>query len=246
MPEATYSLTHPKLIDISFDFRTDAGDRDPDSRSATLRRYHRILWSKPLPSGDLFDLADTSPGIYLHHHSKLGEFFLSSDNMAQTFIQWPALYPITRQLSDDELGSFFDIGCTIGAMTIFPGNQIARQWTINQARGLLRPIADRFDLTLECIRRHYAGETSPLTPTIERYRDFLDLFVDFGSYVEFFLLQDLVDPRLTVRFFMPFDDFRIPAVPTDVASYRLFRQSSMEFTSARTERIGAWAATATA
>ena len=39
------------LIDTSFDFRTDASGKDPDAYSPTLRQYHRLLWSKPLPSG---------------------------------------------------------------------------------------------------------------------------------------------------------------------------------------------------
>ena len=44
------------LIDTSFDFRTDAGGKDPDTHSATLRRYHKLLCSKPLPNGAMFDL----------------------------------------------------------------------------------------------------------------------------------------------------------------------------------------------
>ncbi len=39
-------------IDTTFDFRTDAGGKDPDSRP-TLRRYRQILWSKPLPGVEL-------------------------------------------------------------------------------------------------------------------------------------------------------------------------------------------------
>ncbi|WP_425463848.1 DUF6994 family protein [Nocardioides aurantiacus] len=38
-------------IDTAFDVRTDAGGRDPDSYSPTLRDYHQILWTKPLPRG---------------------------------------------------------------------------------------------------------------------------------------------------------------------------------------------------
>ena len=50
-------------IDIAFDFRTDAPEgKDPDAYSPTLRRYHQLLWSKPLPSGASFDLSDTTPG----------------------------------------------------------------------------------------------------------------------------------------------------------------------------------------
>ena len=40
-------------IDTAFDFRTDANGKDPDSHSLTLRRYHRLLWSKPLPNGGM-------------------------------------------------------------------------------------------------------------------------------------------------------------------------------------------------
>jgi hypothetical protein len=34
---------------------------------------------------------------------------------------------------------------TIGAMMVFPGNRIQGEWTINQARGCLKKISDRFD-----------------------------------------------------------------------------------------------------
>jgi hypothetical protein len=227
-----------EMIDTTFDFRTDADGKDPDSHSATLRRYHRLLWSKPLPSGDHFDLADTNRGIYLHHRSRLGEFFLSSDMVMQTFIGWPALYPITQQLPDAELQAFNAIGYTIGGMMVFPGNQIDRKQTINQARGFNRSISDRFDLTVECIRRHYDGEANPMSETLSRYRKFFDLFGDFRGYAEYFLLQDLVDADRAVRFFMPFDDFLTPSVPKDVDTYREFRHRSMEFIEARNERIG--------
>lgn len=37
-------------IDCDFDFRVDAGGKDPDFASPTLRPYHRILW---VPRGEL-------------------------------------------------------------------------------------------------------------------------------------------------------------------------------------------------
>jgi hypothetical protein len=47
------------LIDTSFDLYSDTpAGRDPDSHSPTLRRYHKLLWSKPLPGGPLFKLDD--------------------------------------------------------------------------------------------------------------------------------------------------------------------------------------------
>ena len=75
-----------------------------------------------------------------------------------------------------------------------------------QERGTKREIRDRFDLTLECIRRHYLGEWSPLK-TLTLHRDFLNLFGSFRRYVDHFLLNDLVDDRSeTIRFYLPFDN----------------------------------------
>ena len=71
------------LIDTTFDMRSDAGGRDPDSHSKTLRRYHQLLWSKPLPSGAMFDL-----DAKLHHKSALGEYWLASDSIAHTYSTW--------------------------------------------------------------------------------------------------------------------------------------------------------------
>jgi hypothetical protein len=225
-------------IDIAFDVRTDTpAGRDPDTYSSTLRRYHQLLWSKPLPGGVTFDLEQR--GYYLYHRSSLGEFWLSGDSVMQTFIRWPAIQPLLEQDPPEVHDAFFTIACTIGAMMVFPGNQIDGRWTINQARGCLRNIADRFDLTLESIRRHYLGLWSPLAPTLTRYADFFALFVDYRGYVKFFLLDDLVTDDGSVKFFMPFDDFGPPgsAAPKDPATYREFRRRSIEFINARNLRI---------
>ena len=49
---------------ITFDFRSDTPPgRDPDALSPTLRRYHQLLWSKPLPSGAPFEL-DGGPPLF--------------------------------------------------------------------------------------------------------------------------------------------------------------------------------------
>lgn len=228
------------MIDTTFDFRTDAGGKDPDSHSPTLRRYHKALWSKPLPSGARFDLVDTTPGVYLHHRSELGEFFLASDSVIPTLTRWVALAPIRDLIPEAETDAFRAIGYTIGGMLVFPGNKINGRLTINGARGFNRRTADRLDLTLECIRRHYLDQSSPLGDVLDRYRDFFALFEDFHGYVDFFLLQDLVtDDYSHVAFFTPFDDFKAPAVPKDIDTYREYRRRSIEFIRARNRRIGA-------
>jgi hypothetical protein len=224
-------------IDTAFDFRTDAGGKDPDVHSPTLRRYHRLLWSKQLPSGASFDLSDTTRGEYLHHSSELGEFLLTSDAVMPTFVTWSRLKPILEQFSEQENEAFRTKTYTIGAMMVFPGNQIDRKLTINGARGFTAAIADRFDLTLECIRRHYVDQASPLAPTLSRYADFFALFGDFRGYVNFFMLEDLVTNDCSVKFFLPFDDFRPPSAPKDVVTYEEYRRHSIEFIEARNQRI---------
>jgi hypothetical protein len=224
-------------IDITFDFRTDAGGRDPDTFSPTLRGYHMVLWSKPLPSGVPFDLTDGMRGSYLYHSSGLGEFHLSSDSVIATFTRWDSLKPIVQQFPESENEAFQRIGYTIGGMMVFPGKRVDGKLTINMARGLNRSIADRLDLTLECIRRHYLAEPSPLGPTLARYADFFSLFGDFPGYVDFFLLQDIVTDGGAVRFFLPFDNFRPPAVPKDLETYKEYRRRSIEFIEARNHRI---------
>jgi hypothetical protein len=225
------------MIDTTYDVRSDAHGKDPDSKSATLRRYHQLLWSKPLPNGAVFTLEDTRPDAYLYHHSDLGEFFLASDAVMATF----SVKPLVTQLPAIDIETFQTLGYTIGGMMIFPGDKVDRKMTINGARGFHPKIADRFDLTVECIRRHYADQGSPLTDVIGRYRDFFALFEDFAGYVDFFLLDDLVTTdRDEVRFFMPFDDFRSRAVPTDIATYMEFRRRSMCFIEARNCRIRDW------
>ncbi len=229
------------MINTSFDFRSDSDGPDPDKSSPTLRRYHRELWSKPLPDGTPFELAASRPGAYLHHSSGLGEFFLSSDSIIQTFSSWASLQAITQQVGEVEIEEFLRLGYTMGGMIIFPASKIDGYMTINGARGFNRSISDRFDLTLECIRRHYTGEWSPLQPTLARYPSFFSLFGGFPGYVDFFLLQDLVsEDGSAVRFFMPFNDFKPPAVPRDVDTYRRFCESSMDFVTSRNLRIDRW------
>ena len=223
-------------IDVTFDFRRDTPNgKDPDTHSKTLRRYHKMLWSKRLPGGQFFVLDDDTPGSYLHHQSTLGEFWLASDAVIPTF-KWVS--QIKNLITSEELEAFNAVGYTIGGMMIFPGNQIDRKWTINQARGCTKKVGDRFDLTLECIRRHYSNEDSPLSSVLARYAGFFDLFHDFQGYVDFFFLQDLVVGDFTaVKISAPFDHFVGSPIPASVDEYRAYKSAAITFIEARNERI---------
>ena len=227
------------LIDITFDFRADTpAGKDPDIYSATLRSYHKMLWSKPLPGGVLFQLDDTKSGVYLYHQSNLGEFFLSSDTVIPSFGKWKSMEHIISQLKDGELEEFRGTGYTMGGMLIFPANRVDGKSTINGARGFNALIKDRLDLTLECIRRYYINEQSPLTDVLKRYADFFALFGSFKGYIEFFLLQDLVTEDFSaIKFFMRFEDFKTSAVPKTLNEYIDYKDLSINFIRRRNQRI---------
>jgi hypothetical protein len=146
--------------------------------------------------------------------------------------------PIIEQMSEADNESFRTLAYTIGGMMVWPATQVNRQWTINGARGCTKSIDDRFDLTVECVRRFYLSVASPLEPTFTRYRDFFDLFVDFRGFIEFFLLQDIVSENCSsVSFFVPFGEFETRGVPRDLETYVSYSCRAMEFVHARNDRI---------
>jgi hypothetical protein len=227
-----------RLIDINFNVTSDTPKgKDPDSHSPTLRMYHKILWSKHLPSGVKFDLDVNTPRV-LHHKSELGEFFLSSDSIGHTYKYVKKMSNIIDQISPDEIDSFFSICTTIGGYIIFPSKKIDNKMTINGSRGINQKIHDRFDLTLECIRRFYLKENSPLSETLERYSPFFSLFQDFRGYVNFFLLQDLVEEKyLTIKFWHPVNGFDYSPLPKNISEYQSYKKNVIDFVTARNQRM---------
>jgi hypothetical protein len=224
-------------FDSQFDYRSDAKGKDPDKHSPTMRLHHQYFWSKPLPSGQLFQL-ELDPAGYLSHKSALGEFSLSSDTISNSLRHQKRMSPIVSQVPREQLDAFQALGATPGAITLFPGNKVDGGLTINVARGFNSRIGDRIDLTLECIRRHYIGETSPLSETLKRYSSFFELFGSFEGYSEFFLFQDLVSGE-SIKFFLPFDGtFSRKANPRDLAEYHQYMDATMNFVEARRLRIG--------
>jgi len=227
-------------IDINFDFRNDVTkNKDPDVFSQKLQQYHKTLWSKNLPSGKLFDLTDTITGKYLFHQSSLGEFSLSSDNISHSYIHVKRFKSITSQLNDKQQEEILRLFSTVGAYIIFPSNKIDNKITINGARGFYRSIIDRFDLTLECIRRYYLSEESPLSDVFHRYQSFFSLFKNFKGYVDFFLLQDLVNSDYQqVNFFYKFDqNFPSDPFPDSFDEYLIFIQKMKDFVTNRSLRM---------
>lgn len=221
-------------IDTNFDFTTDtpkfwdnfwnnndgfgAGSNDPDKKSPTLRKYHEILWSKKLPNGQFMKLKQgNTEKEYLYWDN----FRFGSDTLIADF-KYKKMKDVLDKLQQalpnyiDFQETFLRKTYTIGGMIIFPKHPNS----INQLRGTNPQIKDRIDLTLECIRRYYLNETSPLYDTLKNDKDFFDLFVDFKGYVDFFFLQDLVsDDYSSVNFFIGNGDFNNSPLPRNTDEY---------------------------
>jgi hypothetical protein len=226
-------------IDVNFDHRIEAGLEDIDTHSPKLKKHHQLLWIKPLPSGELFDL-QPMPKRYLVCRPDNLVYSLSSDQMSNSFRTTERMKHITTLIPEHELDEFQYLGSTVGGTILFPGKQINRKPTMNQARGMSKQIEDRFDLTLECIRLQYLGLPNPLDKTLGLYWEFFELFSDFENYVEFFLLQDLVESG-KVKFYLHFEGFTKSGLPRDLDEYKVYMANAKSFLRSRNLRIHAWA-----
>ena len=239
------------MVDISFDFTSDShnywknfwennggmggGSSDPDSASKTLQKYHQYLWSKKLPNGEFMDLRCGSGAEYLTWK----DVRFASDSIIVSF-----RYQRNRDLMESVAKAMPDYrsfvenyihrSYTIGGMMIFPKHM----GSINQRRGTHKLICDRWDLTLECIRRFYSGESSPLYSTLQREKDFLKLFVNFKGYVDYFFLQDCVSQDYSqVKIWLGKGNFDEEPLPRTVEQYLLWIESEMSFLNQRNKRI---------
>ena len=227
-------------IDPTFDFRSDTPpNKDPDAFSETLKLYHMVLWSKQLPSGQLLDLTNERAGTYLYFPTGETGLNLTSDAITHTYRDTVKLQSIIKDVPSDVMDKFYNSSFAVGGYILFPGGKRDGFQTINQARGCNLKIVDRFDLTLECIRRQYLGINNPLANTLSGYWDFFELFGDFRKYVEFFLLHDLVDSSFErVKFHLPFDEeFPSRPFPKTIDEYLHYMNNTLTFIQRRTDRM---------
>ena len=189
-----------------------------------------------MPNGQTFELTNRQSGAYLYHKSEIGEFFLGSDAITHSYRHHKRKKWLTTQIQN-EVDELFDTGSTIGSFTVFPNKRVDKKHTLNQARGVNGFIDDRFDLTLECIRLYYLGQSSPLHDTLLRYKNFFDLFVNFEGYIKFFFLDDLVIENKEVKFYLPFDNFKTRPIFSNVDEYLTYKRGVTDFIKFRNKRI---------
>lgn len=238
-----------RTLDLTFDYKRDkpAKNRpDADRDSPRLRRDHELLWTKEIPSsGVLF--APTPPsvrrkGYLIYSDAEGSRHWYGSDAITASYTTWikpKALVAAKAELTEEQRSRYLDPPYTLASAMIWPVRSKDRP-TINAARGLR--IGDRIDLTLECVRRHYAEQSeSPLAGVMTAYSDFFALFDGFVEFVDFFHFQGLVsDDYKEIRFLLPFDNFDRPATPTSVAEYVAYREATLDFISIRKRLIADW------
>lgn len=237
------------MIDVHFDFTTDTPyywdnfwndpvfgsfNNDPDCASKTLQKYHSILWSKPLPNGQKMELTIGTGGRYLTWDN----FRFGSDSILASF-RYVRYRTMLEQVSKSIpnyrrfVEHFLHTGNTIGGFMIFPKDN-----SFNCARGCNSKIKDRWDLSLECIRRYYNNEDNPLFDNLQKNKEFFDLFVDFKGYVDFFFLQDCVtEDYSSVIQWIEHKDFTENPLPKTVDEYLLWIEKQLEFVEKRNKRI---------
>ncbi|MDO5104664.1 hypothetical protein [Capnocytophaga sp.] len=220
-------------FNVNFDFRIDSKCGDPDTDSRKLYEIHKILWSKKLPNEDLL-IIDIQGNNRLLLRNNLC-MNLSSDRMCPHFSEKynNKFDPWLSELEREQL--MYKVR-TMGGHIIFPAHK-HKGLTINQARGIHPQIGDRFDLTLECIRRFYINESNPLSAILSNYKFFFDLFVDFEGYINFFLLQDFINSQGQVHFSLPFDDFKSPPFPLNASEYKSYKSHIINLIDKRNKRI---------
>lgn len=240
-----------QLIDIQFDFTSDtpgywdhfweknnglgAGNNDPDIKSKTLQAYHQFLWSKLLPNGEKMDLSIGSGLNYLIWKN----FRFGSDSITTSF-RYVRYQNMIKKIQNSIfhfqtfMENYIRKSYTIGGTIIFP----KRHGGINQSRGCNPSIKDRWDLTLECIRKYYLDEPSPLYTTLKEEKAFFDLFIDFQGYVDFFYLQDCVSPDYSsVIFWLGDGNFSLNPLPQSVEEYLDWIDCNLKFVKQRNARI---------
>ncbi len=221
--------------DIEYDYRLDSLCGDPDADSLKLYNIHIVLWNQKLADKEILNLEYLNKSkSRLILKTNLTDN-LSSDRMCPHFVgKYNGKFDSWLNHSDKE--KLQHKVRTIGGHIVFPAHR-KNGFTVNQARGVNRKISDRFDLTLECIKRFYIKEESPLTNAINRYSDFFELFKNFKGYIEFFMLQDFINEDDSIKFCLPFDNFKRSALPDNKEEYESYMYETIELIDLRNRRI---------
>ena len=180
---------------------------DPDACSERLYEFHGVLWEKQRKQTEFLNL--NIPQIVICQKSiwfKLNNknIALGSDSIMNIYWHRTSgnMPEIMKKISQTKsnykefIKEYLKKANTIGGFVLFTRHNNS----INQQRGK-RPIDDRFDLTLECIRRayqyrdFYREDNNPLFGLSEEDKKFFRMFGSFENYAKFFCLNKSYDGK---------------------------------------------------
>ncbi len=200
-------------INIHLDFTKDSVKNnikgDPDIFNNTLRIYQKELYSREKLCLDFGNRMDYDYLIYKEKNIRFAsDCIINMNEMYKEYKETHEKYfSICSNYYKKLYQEYLDTARTIGGEIIFPKHR----YSINQCRGVYRQIKDRFDLTLECIKRFYEHiQPNPLEKILLMDKEFFGLFGTgvrgFEKYVNFFFLDDLVKDGKVDFFFGTYND----------------------------------------
>lgn len=225
-----------QLIDVNYQFHICKNGNekfDIDLQCREIYDYHKVLWQKKLPNGKMlnFEIRKNRAGYFLFEMNSKIRF--GSDSILHTYRNYSKgkIKNLIKEFDRNDLNRFYEKITTIGGYIIFPKHMNS----LNQRKGNSPLVEDRFDITLNSIRKFYQNENTdyPLRKELENDREFFSWFVDFESYVSFFYLDDLVDRKSGEILFFSEDK----PLPISKASYLKYKDNVLSFLEKRNRRI---------
>ncbi len=205
---------------------------DPCDDSLFLKKSIRKMFSRPLPNGQTMELEETSSGF------RWNDFRFGIDTVVPSFFSTrnrnlSKAYALSETDFRDSVSEYIRETDLLGAYTIYPvhaNSLIQCIYSNNRIRG-------RWDFVLECVRRHYSGEDSPLYDCMRRDRLFYDLFVDFNGFIDFFYLNDFINSDGTVKMLLQTELFEMNPVPRNWDEYKKWFGTNIELVKKRNSRM---------
>ena len=225
-----------QLFDVKYQFHQCKKNNmkfDVDLHCRKIYEYHQKLWQKKLPNGANLDLQiKYKGGSFFLLNNKSGIRF-GSDSILHTYRHFKKGYirEVIEKFNVEKLNKFYEEITSIGGYIIFPKHINS----LNQRRGTHALVKDRFDITLDSIRKYYQKDKSdyPLKKVIEKDGEFFSWFLTFKSYVSFFHLEDLVNPKTEEIIFFLEDK----PLPISKEGYLAYKDKVLLFLKNRNKRI---------
>ena len=194
---------------------------DPDVNSRKLYEAHIQFWNKRCEKYENINKISTHGQCECELKIDNTDIILGSDSIMS--IYWHRTYGITPKIMkefNENISKFIKNtdytsfirkylrkSNTLGGFIVFPRHNNS----INQLRGTKSEINDRFDLTLECIKRYYnqEKENNPLYDVLEHNSVFFNMFGSFENYINFSCLGPWVNENYQVVDVFNSDDKKI-------------------------------------